>query len=189
MEKEVSAPQPGTLGNNQCPVCGRWQGTGHEAECRMWLAQKLASSLGGVMSGRKVKFYLSLAEAAALQGTCPRAQVGAIIINKDRVVSLGYNGSPRGTPHCEQAGCWMVEVEGVEHCLRSVHAETNAILNAAFGGAQTAGAVMVCTHRPCLRCYQAIINAGIEQVFFAKHYGDTGTDNLAAVSAVRLTEV
>lgn len=122
-------------------------------------------------------FYMALARTAAQQATCPRASVGAVIVSfKEghngkpiaRVLGLGYNGSPRGLPHCRDAGCGMVG----GHCERAEHAERNALYNAAASGVSVEGAVLYVTHRPCWTCFRGIIQAGIAAVIFGEVYGD-----------------
>lgn len=134
-----------------------------------------------MISPKKLRLYLSLAETAALEGTCPRAQVGAVLVGDDRVLGLGYNGAPRGTPHCNQVGCLLEkDVMGRDHCYRAVHAESNALVNAAYSGAATKHAVLVGTHRPCVSCLKLLINAGIHEIYYHHHYEDVRTDNLVA---------
>ena len=115
---------------------------------------------------------MRLAHEVASNGTCSRAEVGAVLVNDDRVISIGYNGAPRGMPHCVEVGCDIIKVDGVDHCIRSVHAEENVIANAAFGGSKTKGATLYCTLSPCYACCRILVNAGIAQVYYAKDYPD-----------------
>ena len=108
------------------------------------------------------RMLLDMAFAAARRSTCQRAQVGAIISTGGRVISTGYNGAPAGLPHCEHTSD--------DPCRRSVHAEANAIAFAARHGVATQGAVLTCTHEPCLECSRLIINAGIAGVVYYYDY-------------------
>lgn len=104
-------------------------------------------------------YYIGIARMAALRSTCPRKSVGAVLVSPTGQVSTGYNGSARNLPHCTDDGCILE----AGHCVRTVHAEINAILRTtALGG------TMYTTHEPCVRCCLAIINAGVSQVYFAE---------------------
>ena len=120
----------------------------------------------------KIQFYMDLAFHVGKQGTCPRASVGAVIVRDDRVVSLGYNGAPRHTPHCKDAGCWIQQRGERVSCIRAAHAEANAIVNAAYMGTTTKGGTMFTTHFPCIHCLKLIINSGIVEIFYTKPYDD-----------------
>lgn len=124
------------------------------------------------MSTDKIRFYMDLAFHVGKQGTCPRASVGAVIVRDDRVVSVGFNGSPRHTPHCKDAGCWMQERGGKQSCVRAAHAEANAVCNAAYTGVSVMGGVIYSTHFPCVHCVRLIINAGIKKIYYTIPYDD-----------------
>jgi len=129
----------------------------------------------------KIRFYMDLAVSVSKQGTCPRAGVGAVIVRDDRVLSLGFNGSPRYTPHCKDAGCWIEKRGETVSCVRSVHAEANAIANAAYMGVSTKGGYIFTTHYPCVNCLKLIINAGISQIFYEIPYDDEASKRMAAL--------
>jgi dCMP deaminase len=114
---------------------------------------------------------MNIASVIALRGTCPRAKVGAVLAKEGRIISTGYNGSPSGTPHCEDAGCIL---DKRAKCTRTVHAELNCICFAAKHGIVTKGATLYVTYAPCLECAKAIINAGIKEVFYLKEYIPNG---------------
>lgn len=125
------------------------------------------------------EYFLELAELVARRSTCLRRNVGAVLVKEERIISTGYNGAPRGLHHCLDLGCLRQELnipsgQRYELC-RGVHAEQNAIINAAFYGVSTRGAVLYCTNQPCIICARMIINAGIIKVV---HKGDFD-DNLA----------
>ncbi|NLB88126.1 MAG: cytidine deaminase [Syntrophomonadaceae bacterium] len=119
------------------------------------------------------EYFLQLARLVASRSTCLRRQVGAVLVKNERIISTGYNGAPKGLKHCLEIGC-LREKEGIpsgqryELC-RGVHAEQNAIINAALYGVATEGAVIYCTNQPCIICARMIINAGITKVV---HQGD-----------------
>jgi len=97
-----------------------------------------------------------------------RAQVGAVIVKDKRILTTGYNGAPKGLPHCTEVGCEMVG----GHCVRALHAEQNAILQAALYGVPLEGGSIYITHQPCQTCAKMIINAGLARVVYAGHYPD-----------------
>lgn len=108
-------------------------------------------------------YFMALAELVASRATCPRRHVGAVLVLDNRVIGTGYNGSPPGQPHCDEVGCLM---DG-QHCVRTVHAELNALLHASR---PPAGATLYLTDRPCLRCTNVLIAAKIEAVRYRDEY-------------------
>lgn len=122
--------------------------------------------------GRKpwALWLMELAEHVATRATCPRASVGCVLVQDNRVIATGYNGAAPRRSHCTDVGCDMHE----GHCIRAIHAEINAIGQAAQYGISTEGAVAYVTHTPCVHCQQALIAAGIRQVVMRKEYHDNG---------------
>ena len=114
------------------------------------------------------EYFMNVAHEVARRSTCERAQVGAVIVKDKRILTTGYNGSPRGLPHCTEVGCLMDN----GHCVRTLHAEQNAIIVAALHGVITEGATIYITHQPCFLCAKMIINAGIIQIVYDKEYPD-----------------
>lgn len=112
----------------------------------------------------KNEYYMRLAETARERGTCSKQQVGACIVQNDAVISLAYNGAPQGIPHCTDDNHLM------QHCNLALHAEHNAILNAAKNGQSTLGATLYTTHSPCVECCKILLNAGIIKVYFRAPY-------------------
>lgn len=102
----------------------------------------------------------------SLRSTCTRLAVGATIVRDKRIIAGGYNGSIAGGVHCTDEGCYVID----NHCVRTVHAEVNALLQCAKFGAKTEGAEMYVTHFPCLHCCKAIIQSGITAVYYAQDY-------------------
>lgn len=121
------------------------------------------------------EWLLEMAWVVSRRGSCSRLQVGAIICQKGRTVSSGYNGSPSRLPHCDHS-------DGLDQsCSAVVHAEANAIAFAARHGTAVDGGLLVCTHSPCLGCANLIINAGVRAVMFASVYKSLdGVDRLRA---------
>lgn len=111
--------------------------------------------------------YLSVAEAIAKFGTCSRAQVGAIIVRDRKILGTGYNGAPSGEPHCLDAGCLIEVRRGKDHCIRTIHAEVNAVINSRV---DVRGSTVYCTHEPCYDCLRVLRNAGIKTIYYRKAY-------------------
>lgn len=122
------------------------------------------------------EYFLQLADLVATRSTCLRRQVGAVLVKEERIISTGYNGAPRGLEHCLDIGCLREELgipsgHRYELC-RGVHAEQNAIINAAYYGISTAGAVLYCSNQPCIICARMIINAGIIKIVHRGNFND-----------------
>ncbi len=109
-------------------------------------------------------YFMDIAFQVAERSTCPRRRVGAVIVKDKRIKGTGYNGSPSGLAHCLDEGCLMVN----DHCIRTIHAEINALLECLPDERQ--GATIFVTDRPCPECAKCIINCGIKRVVFARDY-------------------
>jgi dCMP deaminase len=112
------------------------------------------------------QYFMAQSHLLAMRSTCTRLAVGATIVREKRIIAGGYNGSIAGGEHCIDVGCYVVD----SHCVRTIHAEMNAILQCAKFGVPTEGAEMYVTHFPCLPCSKAIIQAGIKAVYYANDY-------------------
>ncbi len=112
------------------------------------------------------QFFMAQSHLLALRSTCTRLAVGATIVREKRIIAGGYNGSISGDEHCIDQGCYVVD----NHCVRTIHAETNALLQCAKYGTPANGADIYVTHFPCLPCTKTIIQAGIRHVYYAKDY-------------------
>ena len=112
------------------------------------------------------QYFLSQSLVLSLRSTCERLMVGAVIVRNKRVIAGGYNGSVSGEDHCIDVGCYLEE----GRCVRTVHAEMNAILQCAKFGVQTDDAEIYVTHFPCLKCTQSIIQAGIHKIYYLHDY-------------------
>lgn len=112
---------------------------------------------------------MSLARVWAKRSTCSsRIAVGAVLVNQlNQVIASGFNGSPRGLPHCDEVGC-VLDSDG--HCTLAIHAEENVILQCAINGVSSRGCVLYVTHSPCVKCAARIIQAGIEAVIYGIAY-------------------
>jgi dCMP deaminase len=112
------------------------------------------------------EYFLRIVEVVGSRGTCDRGKSGCIIVKEKNILSTGYVGAPHSLPHCDDAGHYIVD----NHCLRSTHAEQNAIINSAKNGVKIDGATLYCTMYPCFSCCKMIINAGIKRVVAQNDY-------------------
>lgn len=112
-------------------------------------------------------YFMNLAKAVAQRGTCDRAYVGCVLVNKDnRIVSTGYNGSITGNAHCDEVGHTMRD----GHCIATIHAEMNALLYCAKEGISVKNSTCYVTHFPCLNCTKSLIQAGISKIYYHQAY-------------------
>ncbi|MDK2879539.1 MAG: dCMP deaminase, partial [Thermoanaerobacteraceae bacterium] len=122
-------------------------------------------------------YFMEIAHVVAKRSTCLRRQVGAVIVKDKRIMTTGYNGAPTGIAHCEEVGCLRDELNipsGQRHELcRGIHAEQNAIIQAAIWGVGIKGATLYCTTQPCALCAKMLINAGITRIVYEGNYPDT----------------
>lgn len=125
---------------------------------------------------------MQVARTVATRATCPRASVGAVIVREHRILTTGYNGAPRGVAHCSDIGCEMV----ADHCVRSTHAEANAVVQGALHGVGLADATAYCTHQPCVNCAKLLISAGIARIVYDAPYTDLFAQSLLAEAGVAL---
>jgi len=109
---------------------------------------------------------MEIAKIVAKRSTCDRRNVGAVIVKDKNILSTGYNGSPKGLPHCDEAGHEMSD----GHCVRTIHAEANALIQAAKHGVAVDGAVMYLTDSPCYDCFKMLVNSGIKEVVYGEYY-------------------
>jgi len=130
------------------------------------------------------EYFMEMAELARKRSTCLRRGVGAVIVKDNRVIATGYNGVPRGIRHCEETGCLRQQLNvpsGKMHELcRGLHAEQNAIIQAACMGSSIEGGTLYCTTQPCVICTKMIINAGIKRVVIKESYPDELAQEMAA---------
>jgi dCMP deaminase len=120
-------------------------------------------------------YFMRIAMIVAERATCSRAKIGAVIVKDKNIIATGYNGSPAGHPHCTEVGCLVYvsrdpDGEEEENCFRTIHAEVNAIVQAAKHGTAIDGADMYVTASPCYHCFKTIMNTGIRRVYYARPY-------------------
>lgn len=136
------------------------------------------------------EYFMSIAEMVATRSTCLRRRVGAVLVKDRRLLATGYNGAPAGVRHCEETGCLRQNSSvpsGQRHELcRGLHAEQNAIIQAAYHGISIAGAALYCTNQPCIICTKMLVNAGIAAVFFLDAYDDPLALQILEEAGVRL---
>jgi dCMP deaminase len=121
------------------------------------------------------QYFLTITRQVAERSTCTRAKVGAVIVREKNILATGYNGAPAGLPHCTDVGCLIYTSrtpsgEAEENCFRTIHAEINAIAQAAKNGASIRDADIYITHTPCIHCLKVLINTGIRRVFYEHEY-------------------
>jgi dCMP deaminase len=139
------------------------------------------------------EYFFQIAQQVASRSTCVRRKVGAVLVKDKRILSTGYNGAPRGISHCIDVGCLREELNipsGERHELcRALHAEQNAIAQAALHGVKIEGSTLYCTHQPCALCAKMIINAGITEVYFHEGYPDELATGFFAEAGIKLHRV
>lgn len=128
------------------------------------------------------EYFMEIAKVVAKRSTCLRQRVGAVIVKDKRILTTGYNGAPSNLPHCLDIGCLREQLripsgERQELC-RAVHAEQNAIIQAALHGVSIANATLYTTHQPCVMCAKMMINAKIIRVVYGRRYAGEGLDFL-----------
>lgn len=136
-------------------------------------------------------YFMQIAYQVATRATCDRKHVGTLIVRDKVILSTGYNGSIRGTPHCDDEG-HMMEFDpnrGMESCVRTVHSEANAIVQAAKNGVMIDGATIYTTASPCWPCFKLIANSGIKKIVFGELYRDKRIHDFAAQAAIELVDL
>jgi len=137
---------------------------------------------------------MTITRQVAERSTCQRAKVGAVIVRDRNILATGYNGSPAGLPHCLEAGCLIYESrtpdgEIEQNCYRTIHAEINAITQAAKNGSAIRDADIYVTHTPCIHCLKVLINTGIRNIYFEKEYKRHTVADLLKYSTIRMEQV
>lgn len=130
-------------------------------------------------------YFMELATVAATRATCDRKHVGAVLARDHTVLSTGYNGSIRGLPHCDEIGHLMED----GHCVATVHAEANAIIQAAKNGTRIDGATCYTTASPCWPCFKLIANSGIVRIVFGEFYRDHRIFEYATQLGIELVDL
>ena len=130
-------------------------------------------------------YFMNIAKQVATRSTCDRKHVGAVIVRDRTILSTGYNGSIRGMPHCDEVGHLMEE----GHCVATIHAETNAILQAAKNGVMIDGAEVYITASPCWNCFKMLANAGIKKIYYGEFYRDQRIFDVAKRLSIELINI
>ncbi|MFY9706563.1 MAG: cytidine/deoxycytidylate deaminase family protein [Desulfobacterales bacterium] len=135
-------------------------------------------------------YFMNITTLVAQRSTCTRRAVGAIIVKDKRILSTGYNGAPTGIRHCLEVGCLRESLQvpsGERHELcRGIHAEQNAIIQAAYHGVSVNNAVLYCTNQPCAICAKMIINAGIKKIYYQSGYSDALAQEMLSEAGIDL---
>ncbi|HEX7836703.1 MAG TPA: dCMP deaminase family protein [Kofleriaceae bacterium] len=131
------------------------------------------------------EYFMSIAQVVATRSTCPRKYVGAVLVRNRTILSTGYNGSIRGMPHCSDVGHMMED----GHCVATIHAEANAIIQAARNGVNIDGATNYVTASPCWNCFKQLANAGIVRIVYGEFYRDDRIFQIAHQIGIELVHV
>jgi len=133
------------------------------------------------------EYFMYMARLVATRATCDRKKVGAVLVDKNRrVVATGYNGSPRGLPHCDEAGHELVNMDGRDSCVRTLHAESNAL---DYAGVRAENCLLFVTVIPCYDCAKRIVNSGVKSVFYEEYYASRSTEKVEAFFAAAGVEL
>ena len=135
-------------------------------------------------------YFMEIARVVSKRSTCLRRSVGAVIVKNRQIVATGYNGTPSGLEHCAVTGCLREQLKvpsGKMHELcRGIHAEQNAVVQAAFHGVSVNGGTLYCTHQPCVICAKMIVNSGISRVVYREGYPDEFARQMLLEGGVKL---
>ena len=131
------------------------------------------------------QYFMNIAKEVATRSTCDRKHVGALIVRDKTILSTGYNGSIRGMPHCDDVGHMMED----GHCVATIHAETNAILQAAKNGVMINGGEVYITASPCWPCFKMLANAGIKKIYYGEFYRDQRIFDVAKKIGIELINI
>ena len=139
------------------------------------------------------RYFMDITTFVARRSTCLRRSVGASIVKDKRILSTGYNGAPSGLKHCLEIGCLrekMRVASGERHELcRGIHAEQNAIIQAAYHGVSIRAAALYCTNLPCSICAKMIINAGINKIYYLDGYADTISSEMLKEAGIEVIKI
>ncbi len=130
-------------------------------------------------------YFMNIARQVASRSTCDRKHVGAVIVRDKTILSTGYNGSIRGSSHCDDAGHLMEN----DHCVRTVHAEANAIAQAARNGVRIEGAEIYVTASPCWNCFKLLANSGVRRICYGEFYRDARIHDFAEEIGIELVDL
>ena len=131
------------------------------------------------------QYFMDIARQVSTRATCDRKHVGALLVRDRTILSTGYNGSIRGLPHCDEAGHMMEN----GHCVATVHAEANAVLQAAKNGVGIDGHTLYTTASPCWPCFKLVVNAGCRRIVYGEFYRDQRIFDVAAQAKIELVHI
>ena len=136
------------------------------------------------------EYFMEMSYVVSKRSTCMRRKVGAILVKDKHILSTGYNGAPKGLPHCSEVGCLREQrnvPSGERHELcRGLHAEQNAIIQAAVFGVSIKGSILYCTNTPCVVCVKMLINAGVKEIVYSGEYPDELAKKMLNESDIKL---
>ncbi len=136
------------------------------------------------------EYFMEMAHIVSKRSTCLRRKVGAILVKDKHILSTGYNGAPKGLNHCIDVGCIRKDMSvksGERHELcRGLHAEQNAIIQAAVFGVSISGSTLYCTNTPCVVCVKMLINAGVKEIIYSGDYPDELAKKMLGESSIKI---
>ena len=140
------------------------------------------------------QYFMTITRQVAERSTCTRAKVGAVIVRDKNILATGYNGAPAGLPHCTEVGCLIYRSttpsgELEENCFRTIHAEINAIAQAAKNGHAIREGDIYITHTPCIQCFKVLVNTGIRRICYERPYKLHTLEELLVHTGVVLVQV
>jgi dCMP deaminase len=140
------------------------------------------------------EYFMTITRQVAERSTCLRAKVGAVIVRERSILATGYNGSPAGLPHCTDVGCLIYESRTPDgdlekNCYRTIHAEMNAITQAARNGNEINDAEIYVTHTPCIHCMKVLINTGLRTVYYDRPYKLETIGELLKHARIKLVQI
>ncbi len=140
------------------------------------------------------QYFMTITRQVAERSTCNRAKVGAVIVRDKSILATGYNGAPAGMPHCTEVGCLIYESktpngDTEENCFRTIHAEINAIAQAAKNGSTIKEAAIYITHTPCIHCLKVLVNTGIRNIYYEIPYKLHTLEEILRATKVHLEKV
>lgn len=140
------------------------------------------------------QYFMTITRQVAERSTCNRAKVGAVIVRERSILATGYNGAPSGLPHCTDVGCLIYESRTPtgdieENCFRTIHAEINAIAQAAKNGTSIRDASIYVTHAPCIHCLKVLVNTGIRAIYYEIPYKIHTLEEILRLAHVQMEKV
>ncbi len=140
------------------------------------------------------QYFMTITRQVAERSTCNRAKVGAVIVRDKNILATGYNGAPAGMPHCTDVGCLIYQSktpngDTEENCFRTIHAEMNAIAQAAKNGSSIKDASIYITHTPCIHCLKVLVNTGITSIYYEIPYKLHTLEEVLRTTKVHLESV